>query len=241
MAPARRSPKARQSSTVPGEPKNCRQGVVNENQIVDTLSQQLKIEKYHPDQYPIDMDLARMIPFETAQKLQVAPLRKKGRLLTVAMTDPLDINTMDSIEIMTNSEVEPVVCTEREVNQLINGLYGQKSGLGGVMEMAAKGAREAGGLTVGLLPGFNFSDANPHIDIAIPTGLSHARNMLVVRASMALIAVEGSYGTLSEIALALKMGKPVIGLHTWDIGPEIIKAHTAQEAVEKALHMVKKQ
>ena len=111
-----------------------RQGVVNENQIVDTLSQQLKIEKYHPDQYPIDMDLARMIPFETAQKLQVAPLRKKGRLLTVAMTDPLDINIMDSIEIMTNSEVEPVVCTEREVNQLINGLYGQKSGLGGVME-----------------------------------------------------------------------------------------------------------
>ena len=111
-----------------------RQGVVNENQIVDTLSRQLKIEKYHPDQYPIDMDLARLIPFETAQKLQVAPLRKKGRLLTVAMTDPLDINTMDSIEIMTNSEVEPVVCTEREVNQLINGLYGQKSGMGSVME-----------------------------------------------------------------------------------------------------------
>jgi len=111
-----------------------RQGLVNENQIVDTLSQQLKIEKYHPDQYPLDMDLARMIPFETAQKLQVAPLRKKGRLLTVAMTDPLDINTMDSIEIMTNSEVEPVVCTEREVNQLINGLYGQQSGLSGAME-----------------------------------------------------------------------------------------------------------
>ena len=111
-----------------------RQGLVNENQIVDTLSQQLKIEKYHPDQYPLDMDLARMIPFETAQKLQVAPLRKKGRLLTVAMTDPLDINTMDSIEITTNSEVEPVVCTEHEVTQLINGLYGQQSGLSGVME-----------------------------------------------------------------------------------------------------------
>ena len=111
-----------------------RQGLVNENQIVDTLSQQLKIEKYHPDQYPLDMDLARMIPFETAQKLQVAPLRKKGRLLTVAMTDPLDINTMDSIEITTNSEVEPVVCTEHEVTQLINSLYGQQSGLGGVIE-----------------------------------------------------------------------------------------------------------
>ncbi|MCE5264042.1 MAG: Flp pilus assembly complex ATPase component TadA [Deltaproteobacteria bacterium] len=111
-----------------------RQGVVNENKIVDTLSRQLKIEKYHPDQYPIDMNLARMVPFEMAQKMQVAPLRKKGRLLTIAITDPLDINTLDSIEIMTNSEVEPVVCTEREVNQLLNGLYGQKSGLGGVME-----------------------------------------------------------------------------------------------------------
>ncbi len=110
-----------------------RNGMVNESMVVDLLSRQLKIEKYHPDQYPIDMDLARMIPFETAQKLQVAPLRKKGRLLTVAMTDPLDINTMDSIEITTNSEVEPVVCTEHEFNQLINGLYGQNSGLGGVM------------------------------------------------------------------------------------------------------------
>ena len=111
-----------------------RQGVVNENQIVDTLSRQLKIEKYHPDQYPIDMNLASLIPFETAQKLKVAPLRKKGRLLTVAMTDPLDINAMDAIEIITNSEVEAVVCSEHEVNQLINGLYGQQSGLGGVME-----------------------------------------------------------------------------------------------------------
>jgi uncharacterized protein (TIGR00725 family) len=110
-------------------------------------------------------------------------------------------------------------------------------GLGGVMEMAAKGAREAGGLTVGLLPGFAFSDANPHIDIAIPTGLSHARNILVVRSCMAVIAVEGSYGTLSEIAIALKLGKPVIGLNTWDIGPDIIKAETAEEAVAKAVHM----
>ena len=111
-----------------------RNGMVNENVVVDLLSRQLRIEKYHPDQYPIDMNLARLIPFETAQKLQVAPLRKKGRLLKLAMTDPLDINVMDSIEITTSSEVEPVVCTEREVNQLINGLYGQKSAMGGVME-----------------------------------------------------------------------------------------------------------
>ena len=113
-------------------------------------------------------------------------------------------------------------------------------GLGGVMEAAAKGAREAGGLTVGFLPGFEFREANPYIDIAIPTGLSHGRNVLVVRAAMAIIAVEGAYGTLSEIAFALALGKPVIGLNTWDIGPEVIKAQTAQEAVEKALRMIKK-
>jgi uncharacterized protein (TIGR00725 family) len=108
-------------------------------------------------------------------------------------------------------------------------------GLGGVMEMAAKGAREAGGLTVGFLPGFEFCEANPYIDIAVPTGLSHGRNILVVRAAMAVIAVEGSYGTLSEIALALALGKPVIGLNTWDVGPEVIRANSAQEAVEQAL------
>lgn len=111
-----------------------RQGILNENQIIDMLSRQLKIDKYHPDQYPLDMDLARLIPIETAQKLQVAPLRKKGRLLTIAMADPLDINALDTIEIATNSEVEPVVCTEREINQLISGLYGMQSGLGGVLE-----------------------------------------------------------------------------------------------------------
>ena len=111
-----------------------RHGMLNENQIVDVLSRQLKIEKYHPDGYPIDSALARLIPIETAQKYQVAPLRKRGRLLTIAMTDPLDINALDTIEIASNSEVEPVVCTEREINQLISGIYGLQSGLGGVME-----------------------------------------------------------------------------------------------------------
>jgi hypothetical protein len=113
-------------------------------------------------------------------------------------------------------------------------------GLGGVMEHASRGARDAGGLTVGILPGFDMTDANPYIDIAIPTGLSHARNVLVVRSSMAVIAVQGSYGTLSEIAIALKLEKPVIGLNTWDIGPEIIKAKTAKEAVKKAILMIQK-
>ncbi|OIP88069.1 MAG: general secretion pathway protein GspE [Syntrophobacterales bacterium CG_4_8_14_3_um_filter_58_8] len=111
-----------------------RQGILNENQIVDMLSVQLKIKKYHPDRYPIDVGLDRLIPIETAQKFQVAPLMKKGRLLTIAMTDPLDINALDTIEIAANAEVEPVVCTEREVNQLINGIYGMQSGMGGVLE-----------------------------------------------------------------------------------------------------------
>jgi type IV pilus assembly protein PilB len=111
-----------------------RQGIINEHQIIDLLSRQLKIQQYHPDNYPLNIDLVRLIPIEVAQKHLIAPLRKKGRLLTIAMVDPLDINALDSIEVLTNAEVEPVVCSEREVNQLINSLYGMQSGLGSIME-----------------------------------------------------------------------------------------------------------
>jgi type IV pilus assembly protein PilB len=111
-----------------------RQGIVNEQSIIDLLSKQLKIQRYHPDNFPLDVNLVRNIPIDVAQKCQVAPLKRKGRLLTIAMVDPLDINTLDFIEVMTNAEVEPVVCSEREVNQLINSLYGMQSGLGGIME-----------------------------------------------------------------------------------------------------------
>jgi uncharacterized protein (TIGR00725 family) len=90
-------------------------------------------------------------------------------------------------------------------------------GLGGVMEAACRGAKQAGGMTVGILPGTDRADANPYVDIALPTGLGEARNALVVRAADVLIAVGGGYGTLSEIALALKAGKRVIGLDTWEI------------------------
>jgi uncharacterized protein (TIGR00725 family) len=82
-------------------------------------------------------------------------------------------------------------------------------GLGGVMEAACRGAKEAGGSTVGILPGLDREAANPFVDVALPTGLGEARNALVVRAADALIAVGGAYGTLSEIALALKGGKRV--------------------------------
>jgi len=111
-----------------------RQAIVNEQIIIDLLSKQLKIQRYHPDNFPLDTNLVINIPIDVAQKYQIAPLKRKGRLLTVAMVDPLDINAMDFIEIMTNAEVEPVVCSEREVNQLINGLYGSQSGMGGIME-----------------------------------------------------------------------------------------------------------
>jgi uncharacterized protein (TIGR00725 family) len=107
-------------------------------------------------------------------------------------------------------------------------------GLGGVMEAACKGAKEGGGTTVGILPTLDRSDANPFVDIAIPTGLGEARNALVVRAADALIAVGGEYGTLSEIALALKAGKRVIGLGSWEIDG-VEAAPTPRDAVELAL------
>lgn len=112
-------------------------------------------------------------------------------------------------------------------------------GLGGVMEAAARGAQREGGITVGILPGESFEDANPFIQIPVVTGLGHARNVLVVRSAQVLIAVKGGYGTLSEVALALKMGKPVVGLHSWDVSKKIIMVETPQEAVKKALRLLK--
>jgi uncharacterized protein (TIGR00725 family) len=107
-------------------------------------------------------------------------------------------------------------------------------GLGGAMEAACRGAKEAGGTTVGILPGLDRSAANPWVDVAVPTGLGEARNALVVRAADALIAVAGGYGTLSEIALALKGGKPVAGLGSWEI-EGVQPAADAEQAVETAL------
>jgi uncharacterized protein (TIGR00725 family) len=114
-------------------------------------------------------------------------------------------------------------------------------GLGGVMEAASRGAHEAGGTTVGILPGSDRSAANPFVDIAIPTGLGEARNALVARAADALIAIGGSWGTLSEIALAMRAGKRVVGLRSWEVrnpdrpSERILAASGPQEAVELAL------
>jgi uncharacterized protein (TIGR00725 family) len=107
-------------------------------------------------------------------------------------------------------------------------------GLGGVMEAACRGAAASGGATVGILPGLDRAQANPHVGVAIPTGLGEARNALVVRAADALIAIAGEWGTLSEIALAMKTGKPVVGLDTWELDG-ITRADGADDAVERAL------
>ena len=92
-------------------------------------------------------------------------------------------------------------------------------GRGGVMEAACRGARSAGGLTVGLLPGDDPASANPYVDVAIATGLGEARNAIVARTARAVVAIGGRYGTLSEIAFALKRGLPVVGVNTWRLAP----------------------
>ena len=105
-------------------------------------------------------------------------------------------------------------------------------GLTGVMEGAARGCSEAGGMTVGILPGLDKRSANPYIAVPIPTGLGDGRNLLVVRCSDVLVAVSGGYGTLSEIALALKAQKPVIALETWKEIPGVHYASDFPEAVQ---------
>jgi uncharacterized protein (TIGR00725 family) len=90
-------------------------------------------------------------------------------------------------------------------------------GLGGVMAAACRGAAEVGGLCIGLLPGEDASQANPWVSVSIPTGLGEMRNALIVRSADVVVAIGGGYGTLSEIALALRLGKPVVGLGTWEL------------------------
>lgn len=107
-------------------------------------------------------------------------------------------------------------------------------GLGGVMEFASKGAKEAGGLTVGILPGKSKDEANSYIDIPIVTGMGHARNVVIAHSSDSIIAISGEHGTLSEIAIGLKLNKTVIGLKSWEI-EGVIQVKTAAEAVEKAI------
>lgn len=115
-------------------------------------------------------------------------------------------------------------------------------GLGGVMAAACRGAHATGGATVGLLPGTDRRDANPDVDVALPTGLGEMRNALVVRAADVVIAIGGEHGTLSEVAFALKTGVPVVGIGTWDLTRDgrddpIHQAADADEAVTLAVRL----
>jgi uncharacterized protein (TIGR00725 family) len=110
-------------------------------------------------------------------------------------------------------------------------------GLGGVMEAVSRGASSVGGTVIGLLPGSDRADANPHVTVAIATGMGEMRNALVVRAADAVVAVGGAYGTLSEIALALRTGVPVVGLGTWALD-DVVDAPDVEAAVALALELV---
>lgn len=111
-----------------------RNGFITESQLVDMLSTQLKIPKFNLEQYQIDSNLSGIIPFAIAEKMQVAPLQKKGRLLIIAVLDPLDINAFDTLETMTNCEIESVICTEMELSGIHRVIYASSMGISAVVQ-----------------------------------------------------------------------------------------------------------
>lgn len=129
----------------------------------------------------------------------------------------------------------------REVGRLIAGRGGIVvcGGLSGVMEAAARGATEAGGVALGILPDEDRGRANPYLSYSIPTGVGQARNLAVVCSGDVVVAVGGEYGTLSEIGLALKIGRPIVALESWDLGEHTIMAASPEEAVERAFGAVR--
>jgi uncharacterized protein (TIGR00725 family) len=158
-------------------------------------------------------------------------------------------NNLVFIGVIGGSEVSPEVArlaeaVGREIAR--RGAVLVCGGLEGVMEAACQGAADAGGLTIGILPGDSRRTANTWVKIPIVTGIGYARNVAVVKTSQAVIAIDGSYGTLTEIAYALQSSIPVIGLGTWSVSIDgkieknIINAQNPEEAVEKAMDLVKK-
>ena len=152
------------------------------------------------------------------------------------------------VAIIRNSSCSP---EEAKLAQTIGELLAERGailvcgGLGGVMEAACHGAKSKGGLTVGILPGQDSSTANPWVDVPVVTAIGEARNVAVVRSAQAVIAIGGGYGTLSEIAYALKSGIPIIGLNTWSLSrngrqdDSIIRVQSAAEAVDKAISLAR--
>ena len=111
-------------------------------------------------------------------------------------------------------------------------------GRGGIMEAACRGAVEAGGETIGVLPGADAQSANPWVTIPLVTNMGSARNLIIVQSAAAIIAIDGRYGTLSELAFALDFGVPVVGLRTWEVDPAIIAVNTAEEALTRAFECI---
>lgn len=108
-------------------------------------------------------------------------------------------------------------------------------GLGGVMERACRGCMAEGGESIGILPGPEASEANPYVTLAIPTNMGHARNIIIAHAAQGLVAIEGEYGTLSEMAVALKLGRPLVALNSWPGIPGVVYAETPETAVNEVL------
>lgn len=146
-----------------------------------------------------------------------------------------------------NEATHEECATARQVGRLLadRGAIVVCGGLGGVMAAACQGAFESGGTTVGLLPGRDRSAGNPYLTVAVPTGMGELRNGLVVRTSDAVIAVGGSWGTLSEIALAVRTGKPVVAISGWNVEDPVhgqpddlpVSAVSAQDAVDQAVRL----
>ena len=126
-----------------------------------------------------------------------------------------------------------------EVGRLVakNGGVLVCGGLHGIMEAASKGAKGAGGLTIGILPQDHNKDANPYIDVPVVTGMGIGRNVIIARTADAVIAIGGAYGTLSEIAFSLQLEKPVVGIRSWDI-KGVVPAKDADEAVRTVFEMI---
>jgi uncharacterized protein (TIGR00725 family) len=167
----------------------------------------------------------------------------------VAWRDPV-ISSREAIYVAVIGPGDHVPPGEAAIAAEVGSLLAQRNailvcgGLSGVMAAACQGAADRGGLTVGLLPGSSRSDGNPYLSVALPTGLRELRNGLVVGVCDAVIAVGGSWGTLSEIALAVRAGKPTIVIGGWKVedlrhGPssDVLRADSAEEAVDRALAM----
>lgn len=142
------------------------------------------------------------------------------------------------IAVIGAGECDPATAaTAHEVGRLLaeGGCVLVTGGLGGVMEAASRGAAEAGGTVVGVVPGEDPASANPEVAIPIATGMGDARNAIIANTAEAFVAVGGSYGTLSEIAFALKRGKRVVAVGSWDVDPAVEQFESAAQAVSRIL------